>query len=42
MKDTDCYCQVLGLTEPWEVTGVELDVEGRKVEVSIGHAEGTL
>ena len=42
MRDTDFYGQVLGLVEPWEVIGVEFDVAERKVEVSIGYAEGAL
>ena len=32
----------LGLVESWEVTGVELDVAGRKVEVRIGYGAGML
>lgn len=42
MKDTEFYEQVLGITEPWKVEEVKLDVVGRSVEVRIGYRKGTL
>jgi transposase len=42
MKDTDFYQQILGLKEPWEVRGVDLSVEGKRVTVTVGYREGTL
>ena len=42
MRDTDFYQQILGLKEPWEVRGVELSVEGKRVTVTVGYREGTL
>ena len=32
---------MLGLTDPWTVERVDLDVENRRVEVWAGHPEGT-
>ncbi len=40
MRDTELYQQVLGLTEPWSVERVELDVSGRQVNVWVEHAAG--
>lgn len=42
MKDTEFYQQILGLQEPWEVRGVELSVEGKRVRVRVSYREGTL
>jgi transposase len=39
MRDTQFYQQVLGLEEPWTVTGVELSVADRRVDVWVGHPE---
>ena len=33
MKDTEFYARLLGLSKPWRVTDVELDMEGRRVVV---------
>jgi transposase len=41
MQDTDLYRHLLGITAPWEVTGVELSVEGERVDVQVGHPKGT-
>jgi transposase len=40
MDQTEFYAQLLGLEKPWEVDGVELDVEGGKVEVFLSHGDG--
>ena len=41
MQDTDLYRHLLGITSPWEVTGVELSVEGERVDVQVSHPTGT-
>jgi hypothetical protein len=38
MRDIELYQQLLGLAEPWTVTGVELSVEVGRVDVWVGHA----
>jgi transposase len=40
MFDTDLYQQVLGLTTPWKVTDVKLDVESTEIHVHLEHADG--
>lgn len=35
MQDKELYYHLLGLKEPWEVRGVEVDMEGQKVDVYI-------
>lgn len=40
MFDTDLYQQVLGLTAPWKVTDVRLDVEATEIHVQVEHPEG--
>lgn len=42
MRDIEFYAQVLGLTDPWFVTDVELSIEERRVEVFVSHEEGRL
>lgn len=37
MQDKALYQQILGITTPWRVTGVELDLPGGKVTVSLSH-----
>jgi transposase len=39
MKDFELYQQILGLTEPWRVEAVSLQVPSREVEVRVGYAE---
>ena len=39
MKDIDLYQQILGLTAPWFVSKVELDVAGGQVDVFVAHEE---
>ena len=38
MKDFELYQQILGLTEPWRVEQVTLNVAARQVEVRVGYA----
>jgi transposase len=40
MRDTELYRHLLGLVDPWEVSRVELSVEGEKVDVWVEHARG--
>ena len=40
MRDIDLYRAILGLTEPWTVVGVELDVEGQQVVVKVDVGAG--
>jgi transposase len=39
MKDLQLYQQLLGLTEPWYVAGVRLDVKAQEVEVTVAVRE---
>jgi transposase len=41
MRDTDLYQALLGLTPPWTVSRVELDIAGQRVDVWAGHARGS-
>ena len=40
MDSVELYRQLLGLTAPWTVERVELDMEKQHVEVHVGHASG--
>jgi len=40
MFHTDLYQQVLGVTAPWKVTDVRLDVESTEIQLHVEHAEG--
>jgi len=40
MRDTELYQRVLGLTEPWSVERVDLNVVSRRVDVWVEHAAG--
>lgn len=40
MRDTTLYQHLLGLTEPWSVARVELDVSTQRVDVWVGHPSG--
>lgn len=40
MDSVELYRQLLGLTTPWTVERVELDVSRQQVEVHVGHATG--
>jgi len=42
MRDIELYRQLLGLTDPWYVDGVELSIEDRRAEVFVEHQEGVL
>jgi len=39
MKDFELYQQLLGLNEPWQVTGVRLDLKAQEVEVTVAVRE---
>lgn len=41
MESKDLYRQLLGLSEPWTVERVELDMARQHVEVYVGHTSGT-
>ena len=41
MFDTDLYQQVLGLSAPWRVADVKLDIESTQIHVHVEHAEGS-
>jgi transposase len=41
MQDRELYQQILGLRAPWVVGAIRLDVERRRVEVSVEHPDGT-
>lgn len=41
MRDIELYEGVLGLTRPWKVEGVKLDIVSKTVEVEVGYKEGT-
>src|SRR5574337_445880 len=40
MRDIDLYKAILGLTPPWRVVDVELDVKGQDVTVRVDAGEG--
>ena len=40
MESVELYRQLLGLSEPWTVERVDLDVAKGRVEVFVGHAPG--
>jgi len=40
VRDVELYAQVLGLVDPWFVEDVALNVEERRVEVTVAHHEG--
>ena len=40
MNDATLYEQILGLSEPWFVDRVELDVGGQRVDVFVAHRDG--
>ncbi len=35
MKDTDLYCRILGLSDPWFVADVELDTAGGRMDAEL-------
>lgn len=41
MRDIELYEGILGLTRPWKVEGVKLDIVAKTVEVEVGYREGT-
>ncbi len=40
MQDVSLYQQILGLSEPWFVTSVKLDIPNQRVDVFVEHREG--
>lgn len=40
MEDRELYRQILGITAPWTVERVTLDVAGQRVDVMVEHSEG--
>jgi len=40
MRDRELYRHILGIEKPWEVSEVELDVKGEKVDVWVEHPRG--
>ena len=40
MRDTTLYQHLLGLTEPWSVARVDLDVATQRVDVWVEHPKG--
>ena len=42
MNECEFYRVVLGLEEPWEVTGVAVDADRQNVEVTVACKAGTL
>jgi len=40
MRDVELYRAILGLTTPWTVVNVELDVMGRRVVVQVDAGAG--
>jgi len=38
MRDTDLYARILGVEQPWQVSGVELRLESGEVEVLVEHS----
>jgi len=42
MQDTELYQQILGLTSPWRVQTVQLDVSAQEIVVQVEHPRGTL
>lgn len=41
MQDRELYQQILGLRSPWSVGTIQLDLQWRRVEVSVVHPDGT-
>jgi hypothetical protein len=41
MKDTELYAHLLGLTSPWHVGHVDLDVKAQRVSVYAAHRRDT-
>lgn len=41
MQDRELYQRILGLNAPWSVEAIQLDVEQRRVIVTVAHPEGT-
>lgn len=40
MQDKELYQQILGLSSPWTVSGVQLDTEAQEIRVQVEHPRG--
>jgi hypothetical protein len=40
MRDVELYATILGLTPPWKVVAVEVDVKGEQVTVKVDPGPG--
>jgi len=41
MESNELYRQILGLTAPWSVSHVRLDIKGGEVEVTVEHDQAS-
>jgi len=41
MQDTELYQHILGLSSPWSVSSVQLDVEAQQIDVQVSHPAET-
>ena len=41
MQDKELYQHILGLTSPWTVSGVKLDIPAEEIQVRVEHPPGT-
>ena len=41
MQDKELYQHILGLTSPWTVSGVKLDIPAEEIQVRVEHPAGT-
>ena len=42
MRDVELYATILGLTPPWKVVGVEVDIPGEQVTVKVDPGPGSV
>lgn len=42
MQDVDLYREILGISSPWKVVSVKLDLEAKRVDVTVDHDEGQI
>ncbi len=42
MQDKELYQQILGLTSPWTVSEVKLDMPSQEIRVRVEHPRGTM
>ena len=41
MQDKELYQHIIGLTSPWTVSGVKLDIPAEEIQVRVEHPPGT-